>query len=31
MAVMISFLNLFLGLFSWVAVDLIQRGLAMFN
>ena len=27
----LGFLNLFLGLFSWVAVDLIQRGLAMFN
>ena len=29
-ALTLTGLNLFLGLFSWVTVDLIQRGLAMF-
>jgi hypothetical protein len=30
MAVLVA-LNLFLGLFSWVAIDLIGRGLEMFG
>ena len=27
----LTFMNLFLGLFSWVTVDLIHRGLTMFS